>query len=101
IGEPAAGELGHLVDGTEIVAVRGPDSDAHAAPLISRKMDSADSAARSFRLSTIRNSSMLWILPPRTPIVSTTGTPHAAILLPSHTPPEACQPMLWPRSDPA
>jgi hypothetical protein len=31
---------------------------------------------------------MLWILPPRTPIVSTTGTPHAAILLPSQTPPE-------------
>ena len=49
------------------------------------------SAARSARLSTIRNSSMLWILPPRTPIVSTTGTPQAAMLLPSHTPPDGCQ----------
>ena len=64
-------------------------------------MVSADSAARSARLSTIRNSSMLWILPPRTPIVSTTGTPQAAILLPSHTPPEGCQPIVWPRSAPA
>ena len=43
----------------------------------------------------------LWILPPRTPIVSTTGTPQAAMLLPSHTPPEACQPIAWPRSAPA
>ena len=58
------------------------------ASAISRRMVSADKAARSTRLSTIRNSSMLWILPPRTPIVSTTGTPQAAILLPSHTPPD-------------
>ena len=50
-------------------------------------MVSADKAARSFRLSTIRYSSMLWISPPRTPIVSTTGTPQAAMLLPSQTPP--------------
>jgi hypothetical protein len=28
-----------------------------------------------------------------TPIVSTTGTPQAAMLLPSHTPPLARQPM--------
>ncbi len=39
------------------------------------------------------NSSGEWILPPRTPIVSTTGTPLAAILLPSHTPPVDCQSM--------
>ena len=64
-------------------------------------MVSADKAARSARLSTIRNSSMLWILPPRTPIVSTTGTPQAAILLPSHTPPVGFQPIAWPRSAPA
>ena len=43
----------------------------------------------------------LWILPPRTPIVSTTGTPQAAILLPSHTPPVGCQAIGWPRSAPA
>ena len=67
----------------------------------SRRMVSADNAARSLRLSTIRNSSMLWILPPRTPIVSTTGTPQAAILLPSHTPPDGCQSIVWPRSAPA
>ena len=60
-----------------------------------------DKAARSARLSTIRYSSMEWILPPRTPIVSTTGTPQAAILLPSHTPPDGCQPIAWPRSAPA
>ena len=39
--------------------------------------------------------------PPRTPIVSITGTPQAAILLPSHTPPVDCQPIVWPRSAPA
>ena len=44
---------------------------------------------------------MLWILPPRTPIVSTTGTPHAAMLLPSHTPPDGCQAIACPRSAPA
>ena len=66
-----------------------------------RRIVSALSAARSCKLSTIRYSSALWILPPRTPIVSTTGTPQAAILLPSHTPPEGCQAIGWPRSAPA
>ena len=101
VGEAAAGQLGHLVDGAEILAVRRADAEAHAGLPASRRMVSADKAARSLRLSTIRNSSALWILPPRTPIVSTTGTPQAAILLPSHTPPDGCQPMLWPRSAPA
>ena len=39
--------------------------------------------------------------PPRTPIVSITGTPQAAMLLPSHTPPVGCQAIGWPRSAPA
>ena len=37
-----------------------------------------------------------WIAPPRTPIVSTTGTPQAAMLLPSQTPPLDRQPSLRP-----
>src|SRR4029453_5656266 len=99
VGETASGQLGHLVDRAEILAVGRPYAEAHAA-CASRRIVSADKAARSARLSTIRNSSMLWILPPRTPIVSTTGTPQAAMLLPSHTPPEGCQAMVWSRSAP-
>src|SRR3546814_16035091 len=62
--------------------------------------DLADNCARSARLSTTRYSRSLWILPPRTPIVSTTGTPQAAMLLPSHTPPVSRQAMERPRSAP-
>src|SRR4030095_15654468 len=93
--------LRHLVNRREVLAADGPNAIAHARSPASRRMVSADSAARSARLSTIRNSSMLWILPPRTPIVSTTGTPQAAILLPSQTPPVDCQPIAWPRAAPA
>src|SRR6185369_17238637 len=101
IGEAAAGQLGHLVDRREILAAGRTDQIVHAASPARRMMVRADSAARSCKLSVIRYSSMLWILPPRTPIVSTTGTPQAAILLPSHTPPDGCQPICWPRSAPA
>ena len=38
----------------------------------------AESWARSGRLAAIRYSSSEWMAPPRTPIVSTTGTPQAA-----------------------
>src|SRR5215213_4330724 len=99
VREPAAGQLRHLVDGGEIVGTGRPDAEAHDSSA-KRRIVSADKAARSARLSTIRNSSMLWILPPRTPIVSTTGTPQAAMLLPSQTPPDGCQAMDWPRSCP-
>src|SRR6185437_2569371 len=101
VGEAATGELRHLVDGAEIVSGCGADPEAHAASAASRRMVSALRAARSARLSTIRNSSMLWILPPRTPIVSTTATPQAAMLLPSQTPPEGCHAISCPRSAPA
>src|SRR5690348_5192075 len=100
VGESASRKLGHLVDGAEILARRRPHSVAHR-PSASRRMVSADKAARSDKLSVIRNSSMLCILPPRTPMVSTTGTPQAAILFPSHTPPEGCQAIDCPRSAPA
>src|SRR3982751_1556074 len=59
VGEPATGELRHLVDGLEVIAVCRADAEAHAASAARRRMVSADNAARSFRLSTIRNSSML------------------------------------------
>ena len=62
-------------------------------PVARRWRTSADSAARSASEETIRYSSGEWIAPPRTPIVSTTGTPQAAMLLPSQTPPLGCQPM--------
>src|SRR4051794_21307682 len=101
IGEAAARQFRHLVNGPEILAGRRSYAVAHGACPISRRMVSADNAARSARLSVIRNSSMLWILPPRTPIVSTTGTPQAAILLPSQTPPEGFHAIAWPRSEPA
>ena len=42
-------------------------------------MTRADNAARSARLAVMRNSSEEWIAPPRTPMVSTTGTPQAAM----------------------
>src|SRR5690606_33448429 len=88
VGEPAAGQLGHLVDRLEILRPCRAHPEAHRpSPLASRKMVSADNCARSARLAAIRNSLSEWIAPPRTPIVSTTGTPQAAILLPSHTPP--------------
>src|SRR5690348_6762201 len=101
VGEAAAGQFGHLVDGAKILGGRGSDAKAHAPSAASRRMVSALKAARSARLSTIRYSSVLWILPPRTPIVSTTGTPQAAMLLPSQTPPDGCQPISCPRSAPA
>ena len=41
-----------------------------------------------------------WAVGDGAPIVSTTGTPQAAILLPSHTPPVAFQPISRPRSAP-
>src|SRR4029079_2107150 len=95
------GQFRHLVHGAEVVAGRGADAKAHALLPASRNMVRADKAARSARLSTIRYSSALWILPPRTPIVSTTGTPQAAMLLPSQTPPDGCQSISCPRSAPA
>src|SRR5215203_3010971 len=69
VGEAAAGQLRHLVERVEIVFAGGADAKTHAAPPAIRRIVSADKAARSARLSTIRYSSMLWILPPRTPMV--------------------------------
>ena len=101
VGETAAGQLGHFIEGLQIAFVGGADDEAHAWPRSAmRRMVTADSAARSGRLSAMRNSSVEWIAPPRAPIVSTTGTPHAAMLLPSHTPPVSRQPMSRPRSAP-
>src|SRR5690349_19384553 len=100
VREAAARQLRHFVDGAEILAGGRPNREAHAAPA-RRRTVSALKAARSASDSAIKYSSALWILPPRTPIVSTTGTPQAAILLPSQTPPDGCQEMLWPRSAPA
>src|SRR5438270_1543913 len=100
VGKPTPRQLGHFVDRGEVGAGGGTNAKGHAA-VARRRMVRALSSARSSKLSTMRYSSALWILPPRTPIVSTTGTPQAAILLPSHTPPDGCQAMLWPRSAPA
>ena len=44
----------------------------------------------------IRNFSTRLQLPRRTPIVSTTGTPQAAISLPLHIPPDGRQAIAWP-----
>src|SRR5262245_18935743 len=52
-GETAAGELGHLVDRGEILAAGRADQIVHTASLARRRMVSAESDARSFRLSTI------------------------------------------------
>src|SRR4051812_22064381 len=56
VGEAAAGQLGHLIDGAEILAGRRADTKAHAAPP-RRKMVSALNAARWARLAVIRYSS--------------------------------------------
>src|SRR4029079_3723629 len=58
-GGAAAGQLGHLVDRAKVLAGRRADAIAHLPLPASRRIVSADKAARSARLSTIRNSSML------------------------------------------
>src|SRR5438067_2359208 len=58
VGEAASGQLGHLIDGAKILARGRTDPEAHVASVASRRMVSALNAARSGRLSTIRNSSM-------------------------------------------
>ena len=59
VGEAAAGQFAQLVQGAKIVGRRGADPEAHRGPsAASRNIVSADSAARSPKDSTIRNSSM-------------------------------------------
>src|SRR5205085_11695531 len=59
VGEPAAGQLGKIVESAQVGLAGRADAEAHLSPPASRRMVSADRAARSARLSTIRNSSML------------------------------------------
>ena len=96
VGEAAAGQLGHLVDRLEILvrAPAGPGSSQRL-PVGEAQDGRAPTAARArpgCRRSDIPPAE--WIAPPRTPIVSTTGTPQAAILLPSQTPPVSRQPIV-------
>src|SRR5690606_2826444 len=101
IGKPAAGELRHLVERFEIGSPGCTQTKAHIiSPVASRWSTSAESSARSFSDGTIMNSSGEWIAPPRTPMVSTTGIPQAAMLLPSHTPPVDFQPISCPSRAP-
>ena len=102
VGEAAAGQLRHLVDRLEILVPRrrGPGS-SQTLPIgqpQDRQRRQAARARPGCRRSDIPRSE--WIAPPRAPIVSTTGTPQAAILLPSQTPPVSRQPIGWPRSAP-
>ena len=88
VGEAAAGQLRHLVDRLEILVRRRADPEAHAASS-GEAQDGQRRQARALdqALDDQKFVRAEWIAPPRAPIVSTTGTPQAAILLPSQTPP--------------